>query len=129
MTTDTSTDTPALDRAVILMQALEELLHGLPESSHATSMQVLAANVTTALASVQFGSETESGVAPPEEQRLSELAQRLREKGTDYGPADHVLRHIRKARDAIARGDGDEYDREADQAEATLNRPFGGGAV
>ncbi len=60
MTIDnTTTDTPDIDRAVILMQALEELLHNLPESPQATSMQVLAASVTTALARVQFRAEGE----------------------------------------------------------------------
>lgn len=57
MTTDDNTNTPDLDRCVILMQALEELLHDLPETPQATSMQVLAASVTTALARVQFEAE------------------------------------------------------------------------
>jgi hypothetical protein len=54
MTTDnTTTDTPSLDRVVILMQALEELLHDLPPSPQATAMQVLGANVTTGIAQYQ----------------------------------------------------------------------------
>ena len=50
-----TTDTPALDRVVVLMQALEELLHDLPPSAQATAMQVLAANVTTGIAQYQVG--------------------------------------------------------------------------
>lgn len=59
-TEDNTTNTPDLDRCIILMQALEELLHDLPDTPQATSMQVLAASVTTALARVQYRAEGEA---------------------------------------------------------------------
>lgn len=63
MAIDTNTtDTPSLDRAIIALQALEDLLHESPEDDpRATAMRVLAARATTALACVQF--ETEGGNA------------------------------------------------------------------
>lgn len=62
MTIDNTTiDTPALDRAIITMQALEELLHDLPEGPRATAMHVLAATVTNALTVLQFTEQGEAG--------------------------------------------------------------------
>lgn len=57
---NTTTDIHALDRAIIALQALEDLLHELPEDdARATAMRVLAARATTALACVQFEAEGE----------------------------------------------------------------------